>query len=129
MKQEIKILLLGLLAVVLLDTLGSIASRQFDFNYSFLSPISFLIYGYISFLVTLKKDMKTGIIYAILLGLFDSTIGWKLSMLLDANTGSYDYKITTGFLIFLTIFMIGFSALIGLIGGLLARKIKKNPIK
>ncbi|MCX2746158.1 hypothetical protein OO013_19925 [Mangrovivirga sp. M17] len=126
MKQEYKILLIGLLAVGLLDTLGSIASRQLDFNYSFLSPISFIIYGTTAFLSARQKDLKTGVLFAAILGFFDSTIGWKLSLLLDANTGDINNQASTGLWIIITILMTGFAALAGLIGGGLTRIIKKK---
>jgi len=126
MKQHYKILLIGILAVALLDTIGSIASRQLDFNYSLLSPVSFLIYGTTAFIATRRKDLKTGVFFAAILGLFDSTIGWKLSMLLDANTGGFAIEVTTGLWIMTAVLVIGFSALVGLLGGALAGIVKKK---
>jgi hypothetical protein len=126
MKQEHRILLGGLIAVGLLDTFGSIASRQLDFDYSLLSFVSFIIYGATCFLATRTEDLKTGVIYGTILGFFDSTIGLKISMMLDANTGNYKYEITTAFWIFIVVYMIGFGALAGLIGCGLARIVKKG---
>lgn len=126
MKQHYKTLLIGILAVGLLDTIGSIASRQLDFNYSLLSPVSFLIYGTTAFIATRRKDLKTGVFFAAILGLFDSTIGWKLSMLLDANTGGFAIEVTTGLWIMTAVLVIGFSALVGLLGGALAGIVKKK---
>ena len=126
MKQQHKILLIGLLAVGLLDTLGSLASRQLDFNYSLLTPVSFIIYGTTAFIAARQKDLKTGVFLAAILGLFDSTIGWKVSMLLDANTGDIDNQVTTGLWIMTAILMTGLSALIGLLGSGLSRIIKKK---
>src|SRR5688572_28156502 len=126
MKKENKILLSGLIAVGLLDTFGSIASRQLDFDYSLLSFVSFIIYGTTWFVATRTKNIKTGIVYGMILGFFDSTIGLKISMLLDANTGDHKYEITPVFWIFIVIYMIGFGALAGLIGGGVARILKKG---
>lgn len=126
MKKEHKILLGGLIAVVLLDTLGSIASRQLDFNYSLLSFVSFVIYGTTCFLATRTKDLKTGVLYGMILGFFDSTIGLQISLFLDANTGDSSYEMTTVLWIFTVVFMIGFGALCGLIGGGLTRIVKKR---
>ncbi|QOR75948.1 MAG: hypothetical protein IMW88_11690 [Thermoflavifilum sp.] len=126
MKKHYKILLIGILAVALLDTIGSIASRQLDFNYSLLSPVSFLIYGTTAFIATRLKGLKTGVFFAAILGLFDSTIGWKLSMLLDANTGGFAIEVTTGLWIMTAVLVIGFSALVGLLGGALAGIVKKK---
>lgn len=126
MKKEHRILLGGLVAVGLLDIFGSIASRQLDFNYSNLSFVSFLIYGTTCFLVTKIAGLKIGVIYGMVLGFFDSTIGLKVSILLDANNGDYNYDLTVGFWIIIVVFMIGFGALAGLIGGGLARIVKKR---
>lgn len=126
MKKEHRILLGGLVAIGLLDIFGSIASRQLDFNYSNLSFVSFLIYGTTCFLVTKIAGLKTGVIYGMVLGFFDSTIGLKVSILLDANNGDYNYDLTVGFWIIIVVFMIGFGALAGLIGGGLARIVKKR---
>ncbi len=126
MKKEHRILLGGLIAVGLLDIFGSIASRQLDFNYSNLSFVSFLIYGTTCFLVTKTTDLKTGVIYGMILGFFDSTIGLKVSILLDANTGDYNYELTAGAWIIIVVFMMGLGALAGLIGGGLAWILKKR---
>ncbi|MBA4057977.1 MAG: hypothetical protein C0490_24890 [Marivirga sp.] len=126
MKQEHKILVIGIIAVGLLDTFGSMASRQLDFNYSHLSFVSFIIYGTTSFLATRIKNLMTGVVYGMILGFFDSTIGLKISLLLDANTGGFNDEITTAVWIFIVVFMIGFGALSGLIGGVLTRIGKKR---
>ena len=124
MKQERKILLIGLVAIALLDTFGSIASRQFNFNYSLLSPVSFIIYGIVGFFTTRTKDVKTAALSGAILGLFDSTIGLKISMILDAYPGEPEYQVTTG--LWITILMTGLAALVGLMGGGLAKIVKKK---
>jgi ribose/xylose/arabinose/galactoside ABC-type transport system permease subunit len=126
MKKEYKILLIGLVAVGLLDTFGSVASRLLDFNYSFLSPVSFLIYGTTAFLVTRNRDLKVGVLFGAILGFFDSTIGLKISILLDANTGDSAIELTTVLWVVTAILMTGLGALVGLIGGVLARIVKKK---
>lgn len=68
----------------------------------------------------------TGILFGMILGLFDSTIGLKISMLLHANTGDYNYEVTPVFWIFIVIYMVGFGALSGVVGGGLARIIKRE---
>ncbi|HQV51745.1 MAG: hypothetical protein IPF95_08400 [Flavobacteriales bacterium] len=121
MKQEYKTLLFGLVAVGFLDTHGSITSSQFDFNYSLLSLISFIIYGTTAFIATRQRDIKTGMIYAAILGLFDTTVGWKISMLLDANTGDIENQATRGLWIITAIIGTGVAALFGLLGSGLTR--------
>lgn len=125
MKKEHKILLWGIIAVALLDTIGSIASRKLDFDYSSLSYVSFVVYGATCFLAARTKDLKTGVIYGMILGFFDSTIGLKISMLLEANT-STNLELTTGLWIYIVVFMIGYGAFNGLVGAGLAWIVKKN---
>jgi ribose/xylose/arabinose/galactoside ABC-type transport system permease subunit len=123
MKPTYKILLIGILAIVLLDSLGSIASKQLGFNYTSLASISFIIYAMVGFFTTKQKDLKTGVLFAAATGLFDSTIGWKIIMMLGVNTS---IKITP-FLWFITIiFVTGLAALCGLIGGWLTRFVKRS---
>ena len=127
MKKEHKILLGGIIAVALLDAIGSVASRQLDFDYARLSYVSFVIYATTGFLATRTVDLKTGVIYGALLGFFDSTIGLKISMLLDANTGDFSYEqLTLVIWIITVVVMIVFGAIAGLIGGGLARLIRNK---
>ena len=125
MKKPLSIFLAGILAVTLLDSLGAIASRQLSFNYSLLSVVSFIVYIGFAFLLTRQADKKTTIILTGLLGLFDATIGWKLSELLGANTGENNIEITTTILITTAIFMTLFASLLGLLGWWLSKKFSK----
>lgn len=126
MKNKLSIFLVGILAVTLLDSLGAIASRQLNFNYSLLSIVSFIVYVGFAFFLASQTDKKTTIIITGLLGLFDGTIGWKISELLGANTGENEIEITTTILITTVILMTTFSCLLGLLGWWLSKKISKS---
>lgn len=126
MKKTLSIFLVGILAVTLLDSLGAIASRQLSFNYSLLSVVSFIVYVGFAFFLARQSDKKTTLILTGLLGLFDATIGWKLSELLGANTGENKIEITTTILITTAIFMTLFASLLGLLGWWLSKKISKT---
>jgi len=130
MKQTYRILLIGCLSIALADALGSIASRQFNFNYSRLFLVSLIIYLALGFIIARKIDLKTGILFTAALGLFDATIGWKISMLLNANTGSLNNHPTTILWLFTAIVVTVYGALVGLIGGGLAILLrKKQPLQ
>ncbi|MBK9535928.1 MAG: hypothetical protein IPO10_12290 [Flavobacteriales bacterium] len=86
-----------------------------------MSLISFIIYGTTAFIATRQRDIKTGMIYAAILGLFDTTVGWKISMLLDANTGDIENQATRGLWIITAIIGTGVAALFGLLGSGLTR--------
>jgi hypothetical protein len=129
MKLEYKIALIGCLAIGLFDTLDSIASREFNFTYTLLASISPIIYCAFSFWGTKQRNLRTGVLIAAAIGLFDSTIGWEISMLLKANTGNFKNNPTIGIWIVTTIFVTSLAALCGLIGGGLAKLLKRknNP--
>lgn len=127
MKQEFKVLLVGLLSIGLFDFFGSIASRHFDFNYTILASVSLLIYGATGFFGARANGLKTGVLFAAIVGLFDSTIGWEISILLRANTGNFKNNPTIAVWITTAIIVTASAALLGLIGSALAR-IKKGKV-
>ena len=93
MKEILSITLLGLFSIIVLDSLGSIASRKLGFKYVYLSLFSFFIYIFISFLITKNINWVTALIVTFFLGIFDATIGWKLAMFFKANVEP-KYEIT-----------------------------------
>ena len=123
MKPEYKILLTGILAITLLDTLGAIASKQLGFNYTSLAALSFIIYAAVGFFATKQRDLKTGVLFAAATGLFDSTVGWKITMMLGVNAG---VKITPILWLITIIFVTGSAAVCGLIGGWFTRFAKRS---
>ena len=125
LKNGSSIFLLGVLLVTLLDSLGAIASRNFDFKYSNLATVSTLLYLLIAFLIAKKTDIKTGVIFSGLLGLFDATIGWKISMILKANIGNLKTEINFVVWIIMAMLMTVFASIIGLIGSWTATRIYK----
>ncbi|ALJ00730.1 hypothetical protein [Rufibacter tibetensis] len=128
MKGTFKILISGFLAVVILDTLGSIASRQFAFNYGLLSPFSYLIYGTVAYLVTRVSRFSKGVVYAVFMGFFEATIGLLISTYLKANIGT-DYEMTVAFWVTAVIFNSLLAALVGAMGGGFAKRKNKNRAK
>jgi heme/copper-type cytochrome/quinol oxidase subunit 4 len=124
MKKFLTTLIIGFAVIALFDTVGSISSRLLNFNYGNLSLISIIIYTVIPFLIAKRAGMKSAIIAGGLLGLFDVTVGLRLSMSLKANTGDYDmHAMTTLVYIVLVIFM----TLLGSIFGLFGYLISKSP--
>jgi len=121
MKEALYITLMGLFLIIALDILGSIASRQFGFKYSYLAPLSFAIYIFISFLITKNIDWKTALFVTAFLGTFDATRGWKLSIFFKANT-EIKYEIT----IPNVISMVFVTIIFGIIGLVIALKFSKG---
>lgn len=81
----------GLICITLVDTLGAVASRKLNFKYTYLGILSFAIYIGTGYLLA-GKHFELIIILAIsaILGLYDSTIGLKLSIRLKANSENID---------------------------------------
>jgi hypothetical protein len=125
MKSEYKLLISGLVTIAIFDAIGSIASRQLAFDYTILGFISFTIYALFGFIGTRNKNLKTGVLIAAGIGLFDSTAGWEISMLLHANTGTFVVVHPTLTTWIITImFVTGIAALSGLVGGVFTKIIK-----
>lgn len=79
--------ILGAILIALLDTIGAFASNRFNFKYVLLVPLSFAIYAVIGFILAKVTNYPTTAFYMGLLGLFDGTIGLKLSIHFKANMG------------------------------------------
>ena len=122
LKKALPAILLGFLLITLLDGVSSIASRQLNFNYGSLFPLALIIYTAVPFYISKMYDSKMAIISGGLLGLFDSTIGWIISILLKANIGNRKLVLTPVIVILTIIFVTILSTLLGLLGSWLAKK-------
>ncbi|HLK29271.1 MAG TPA: hypothetical protein VKT28_11890 [Puia sp.] len=126
MKKALPTILIGFLLIALLDSIGSIASRHLSFSYGYLLPFSFLIYTAIPFFVAKRCDKKTSVISGGLLGLFDATIGWKISIMLHANSGDSNINITPPIFIIVAVIVTLTGILFGLLGWWLAVRFSVN---
>jgi|GEM_PF-2649681 len=83
--------LIGLTCITLIATLGAVASRKFNFKYTYLGMLSFAIYIVIGYLLSgCHFELITVLAMCALLGLYDSTIGLKLSIRFKANSENID---------------------------------------
>ncbi len=126
LREGMPIFLIGVLLIALTDSIGSVLSRKLNFSYTSLYPISYLIFAVIPFFIAKKTNVKTAITYAALLGLFDASIGWWISIVLNANIGHTKYELTVGMWIFAALYMMIVSAFLGLLGALIATIIYKK---
>lgn len=85
---------IGLSALTLIATLGSIASRKFNFRYTQLAILSVVVYISAAYFVSKEYPLSTALLANFLLGFFDGTIGLKLSIAFKANMGLSDEEIT-----------------------------------
>jgi hypothetical protein len=77
---------IGLFGILIIDILGSIASRRFDFNYAYLSIFSFVFYTYIGFSISKLCSLESALIINFVIGLIDATLGVFISIKLKAKT-------------------------------------------
>ena len=85
--------ILGVILIVFLDSIGAIASNRFNFKYIQLIPLSLAIYAVTGYILAKVTDFPTMALYMGLLGLFDGTIGLKLSIRCKANMGLSEEQI------------------------------------
>jgi hypothetical protein len=77
--------LLGIVAVLLLDTIGSILSNRLRFRYTKLTPVSLLLWAASAAIASrgaapdLIKSVGLGWMAGLIVGLADSTAGWWIS--------------------------------------------------
>ncbi len=126
MKEKYKYLLIACLAVASVDAIGSLASRMFNFNYIFIWPASVLVYAILGFLLTKLENIKTCVWLTALLGVFDATVGWKISMLLNANTGSVNNNPTLQVWAITVIIVALYGAIVGFVSGGIARLLSRR---
>lgn len=77
-----RVVLGGIFAVILFDTVGSFTAKSFGFSYSLLIPGSLLIYGTVAAMVARRRDWVVGLVAATVLAFTDVTLGWAVSWLI-----------------------------------------------
>ena len=113
--------LIGILLVTIIDALGSIASRKLNFNYGYLTPLSLGIYMLVGYLVSKEFGLTYAVISACIVGVFNATAGWQLSVALKANTGLDDEQLEKISLGYRIMGMIGIAAVFGFLGHFVAQ--------
>lgn len=85
-------LLCSIGAITLIATLGAIASRKFNFKYVYLILPSSAVYIGLAIISSDHYNLYTTLLINALVGFYDGTIGFKLSIYLKANTGLDEEK-------------------------------------
>jgi len=111
------------LAVLILDTLGSLAARHWGFAYGSLSAISFLLY----FCAGVGAGRLAGVWAGGLAGgvtaLIDATVGWAISSGLGANRRAGITPLTT-VVVALGVVFTGW--VLGLVGGAIGKAVHRS---
>ena len=90
------------------------------YPYGYLTPLSLLVYTLIGYFVAKNSNQNWAIFSACIVGLYDGTIGWKLSIALKANFGKYKEQTENMSLYSRIVTIIGLGIVFGFIGYLIA---------
>lgn len=109
MIEQIICVLLGVVAIAILDSIGSILSRKLNFNYMLLTFVSIAIYSSTSICVASIGNTHNGILAGSFLGLFDATIGILIARKFKPNIGTelqddFEWKINFNMVMILVVF-------------------------
>lgn len=118
----------GIIAVTIVDIVGSLLSRWLNFDYGWISIPSMLVYIGLAYLIGSIQNLKTALWSIVKLSLYDGTVGFTLSLLLEANIGGFEKKIYQYGLIgwmFILVLDVIFSMILGLIGYSIAKSKKR----
>ncbi|GAB2687058.1 hypothetical protein GCM10027037_06480 [Mucilaginibacter koreensis] len=78
-------------------------------------PVSIGVYTTLALFENKVGRLKAAVIYTALLGLFDATVGWKISQLLQANTGAVNNHPSAAVWAATVIFVMLYGALLSLL--------------
>jgi len=111
------------LAVLILDTLGSLAARHWGFAYGSLSAISFLLY----FCAGVGAGRLAGVWAGGLAGgvtaLIDATLGWAISSGVGANRRAGLARLT---IVVVALGMMATGWVLGLVGGAIGKAVHRS---
>lgn len=79
-----------LLAVTLIDTIGAVASRRLQFNYTYLSILTLAVYAMLGYYGAGTATNKMVLLASVIVGAYDATVGFKLSKICNANFGRFE---------------------------------------
>lgn len=124
MKKIIGIIVVGVAVIIAYDTLSSLISVSTGIPYGLFSFGSLLIYVLFGFLVARNSKWFLGAGAGAIMGLFESTVGWAISWYIGPGKSTIEMN---GLLIAATIiFVVMFSSVFGLVGGLGSLLLKRN---
>jgi hypothetical protein len=119
-------LLGGVLAVLVLDTGASLASLVIGFSYASLAPITYLIYATIGFLAARTTTLWAGVFASATVAAFDATVGWGISWVIGPGRPPEELQ-HPSMVIAAAVMVVLLGAVLGLVGGGLARLVARPP--
>jgi hypothetical protein len=126
MKIEIKLTLLGALAILLLDSVASLLARQMRISYALFLPASIGVYFWVGYRAASYLNTRGAIAFGAFLGLVDATIGWKISNWLGKDTAAVPITMTFSRWCTTAFWVMTYGAVISLIAYLIATRPNKR---
>jgi hypothetical protein len=84
--SPVVIIILGCLAVLVLDSVGALLARRIGFNYALLAPASLFLYAAIGFLAAREADAwLLGSLGGAAAAATDATVGWRIARMLEVD--------------------------------------------
>jgi hypothetical protein len=113
------------LAVLALDTLGSLAARRWDFDDGKLSAVSFILYFCAGVGGGRLAGVWAGGVAGGVTALLDATLGWAISSVLGAvpTRGAALTPLSIGFVVLGVVFT---GWVLGLVGGAVGRLVRQS---
>jgi hypothetical protein len=114
------------LAVLLLDTAGSLAARHWGFAYTNLSTISYIIYFCAGVGGGRLAGVWAGGLAGSITALIDATAGWAISSAIGANRAGGPIEPTAIVLVALGVVFTGW--VLGLMGGAVGKMVHRSIV-
>jgi Mg/Co/Ni transporter MgtE len=125
MSRSVRGALYGVVAVLLLDTLGSLASRALAFNYGSLSAVSTVIYLAVGAYVGLGAPLSRAAGAAAVVGFVEATLGRAISWAIGPGRPEPGDPSGAAVIASAVVMVTLIAAAVGTIGGWLARRIRR----
>jgi hypothetical protein len=126
MRIEIKLTLLGAIAILLFDSVASLLARQMRISYVLFLPASIAVYFWVAYRAATYLNIQGAIAFGAFLGLVDATIGWKISNWLGKDAADVSMTITFNRWCTTAFWVMTYGAVISLIAYLIASRPKKG---
>jgi hypothetical protein len=125
-RQGLRVFILAALAILVLDTAGSFASREMGFSYSALIPVSLLIQATAGFFAARAANLKTAVAVGSGVAAIEATLGWAISWAIGPGRPPGGHP-GIAMLTVAALIVVIMGAFFGFIGGGIARLLARIP--
>ena len=118
--SSLRLLALGIVAITIIDILGSVSSRKLNYKYVYGAPVSLFVYCLIGYKGHHTTTLPWTLLIVCLVGIYDGTVGWWLSVVLKANFADREERAKSVSRLSRIVSMMLISGFFGLIGFFIA---------